>query len=265
MQKTEFNKFWNLCEECSHKNQVDDEREGNVVCTDCGLILGPVYQNFIVKNDKNNNTQTSNKEEQIITTLLEVSNSPNNLEGETIELDILCNKLQLYSATKNRVFQKWEIIKKWFLDNKLKDRKILNFKKGLIIMAVYQTLIDLDMPRPMSHLCQDAGIAPKYVWYWIKLYYKTHDQEHKISILKPSSMSEYFLKPLNLSYKEIQEINKIIEENEILSYAPKTLLAASAYMFLRKNGKQCFSVKNLATTLGVSVMSVYRCLKALKK
>ena len=53
-------------------------------------------------------------------------------------------------------------------------------------------------------------------------------------------------------------------KNEILTYAPKTLLAACAYMFLRKNNKLSLSVKNLAKLLGVSVMSVYRCIKALK-
>ena len=131
-------------------------------------------------------------------------------------------------------------------------------------MTIYQTLIELDIPRPMSHLCQDAGIAPKYVWYWIKLYHKTRNQEHKVTILRPTSMSEYFLKPLNLSYKDIQEINRLVEINEILTFAPKTLLTSCAYSFLRKNNKQNLSVKNLSKLLGVSVMSVYRCIKALK-
>ena len=131
-------------------------------------------------------------------------------------------------------------------------------------MTIYFTLIELDIPRPMSHLCQDAGIVPKYVWYWIKLYHKTRDQEHKAIILQPTSMSEYFLKPLNLSYKDVQKINNLVEINDILTFAPKTLLAACAYTFLRKNNKQNLSVKNLAKCLGVSAMSVYRCKKALK-
>ena len=131
-------------------------------------------------------------------------------------------------------------------------------------MAIYQTLIELDIPRPMSHLCQDAGIAPKYVWYWIKLYHKTRNKEHKVTILQPSSMSEYFLKPLDLSYKDIQEIKKLVVKNEALTYAPKTLLAACAYMFLRNKNKLSLSVKKLAEVLGVSVMSIYRCISAIK-
>ena len=132
-------------------------------------------------------------------------------------------------------------------------------------MAIYHTLVDLDIPRPMSHLCQDAGIVPKYVWYWIKLYHKTRTKEDKVSILKPSSMIEYFLTPLNLTFKELTEVKKLVEKNDNLSYAPKTLLASCAYMFLRNNNKQNHSVKKLAQTLGVSVMSVYRCIAALKK
>ena len=245
---------------------MNDDREGNVVCTDCGLVIEPIYQNFIVNYDKNNVLQHTNynKNMEIVTTFLEAPKIPHNFKNETSELDILCNKLQLYSVTKTQVFNRWELIKKWFLDKKMKDRKNLSYRKGLIVMAIYNTLIDLDIPRPMSHLCQDAGILPKYVWYWIKLYHKTQTKDNKISILKPSSMSEYFLKPLNLTFKELTEVKKLVEKNDVLTYAPKTLLASCAYMFLRSKNKQNLSVKKLAKLLGISVMSVYRCIAALK-
>ena len=203
---------------CEHKNQLDDDREAYVVCTDCGLVLEPIYKNSI----KNSVKCQVDNEKQIITTDLRPSKLPNNLKNETIELDILCNKLQLYSVTKTQVFEQWELIKKWFFDKKFKDRRNPNFKKGLIIMPIYQTLIKLDIPRPMSHLCQDAGIEQKYVWYWLKLYNKNQKKNEEVAILNPSSMSEYFLKPLNLSYKEIMEIKKMVEANDILTYAPKT-------------------------------------------
>ena len=257
-----YPKFSNWCEVCKHEKQVDDDREGNVVCTDCGLVFEPIYKNLIVNYDKNNVFHHGNKE--IATSKLEFPELHSNLENETKELDILCNKLQLYSVTKTQVFEKWELIKKWFLDQKIKFRKKPSYKTGLIVMPIYQTLIDLDIPRPISHLCQDSGIVPKYVWYWIKLYHKTRTVEDKVSILNPSSMSEYFLKPLNLTFKELEEIKKIVEENEVLTYAPKTVLASCAYVFLRNKTKQKYSIKKIANLLGVSVMSVYRCVAALK-
>ena len=264
MQKVEFRTSLNLCKDCPHRNQVDDDREGNVVCTDCGLVIEPIYQNLSVGYDKNNVSRHDNKNKEIVTTSLEAPKVHHNLENETSELDILCNKLQLYSVTKTQVFERWELIKKWFFDEKIKDRKKLIYRKGLIVMAIYHTLVDLDIPRPMSHLCQDAGIEPKYVWHWIKLYHKTKSKEDKVTILKPSSMIEYFLKPLNLTFKELEEIKKIVERNDVLTYAPKTLLTSCAYIFLRNKNKQSPSVKKLANILGISVMSVYRCVAALK-
>ena len=260
----EFRTSSNWCDVCRHLNQLDDEREGNVVCTDCGLIVEPIYQNLIVDYDKKNLYQHSNIDKEIVTSPIKTLKICYNLNSETKELDILCNKLQLYSVTKTQVFERWELIKKWFIEHKIKDRKKLCYRKGLIVMPIYFTLIDLDIPRPMSHLCQDAGIIPKYVWYWIKLYQKTQLEKDKLLILKPSSMSEYFLKPLNLTFKDVEEIKKIVEENDILTYAPKTLLVSCAYIFLRNKNKQSYSIKKLANLLGVSVMSVYRCVAALK-
>ena len=88
--------------ETRHKNQVNDEREGNIVCTDCGLVLEPIYLNTVEYINNNNNVSTRQKKKtnQIITTSLETIKLCNNFKNENIELDILCNKLQLYSVTK---------------------------------------------------------------------------------------------------------------------------------------------------------------------
>ena len=113
----------------------------------------------------------------------------------------------------------------------------------------------------MSHLCQEAGIQPKIVWQWMNLFYKDNE-----NIVAPSKMCEYFLKPLQLQYKEITEIKKKVEENEMLSFAPRTLIAACTYLFLRNVKKRCkLSVQKISNLLGVSFMSVYRCINALNK
>ena len=81
----------------------------------------------------------------------------------------------------------------------------------------------------------------------------------------PQKMCEYFLKPLNLSFQDIIKIKKMVSCYEILSFAPKTLLAACAYAFLKKKEKNKYSIQRIAKLLGVSVMSVYRCKHALKE
>ena len=56
-----------------------------------------------------------------------------------------------------------------------------------------------------------------------------------------------------------------MDKNENSSFAPRTLLAACAYAFLKETTALYPSIKNRARVLGVSVMSLYRCLKSLKQ
>ena len=48
MQRKEFQPFLNWCKICPHLNEVEDVREGNRVCTDCGLISDCVYSSSLL-------------------------------------------------------------------------------------------------------------------------------------------------------------------------------------------------------------------------
>lgn len=176
------------CKHCDHSDRIIDEREGNEVCIKCGLVMEPFYtysSNYINNNCSNLLQYDMDKEKCLI--------------KEENDLNTLCDKLHLCANTKQKVFKMWESVKKWYSDPKNKNKRKHN-KYGLIIMTLYQTLIELNIPRPMSHLCQEAGINQKIVWQWMKLY--NIDNE---DIVNPSNMCEYFLKPLNLAYKELNE------------------------------------------------------------
>ena len=133
-------------------------------------------------------------------------------------------------------------------------------------MALYQSLINEKIPRPISHLCQEIGISPKTVWRWIKLYRQDSTNTIKTeNFIKAKDMAEYFLQPLQLNYQEMTTIKEKLNKNENSSFAPRTLLAACAYAFLKETRALYPSVKNTARILGVSVMSLYRCLKSLEQ
>ena len=83
--------------------------------------------------------------------------------------------------------------------------------------------------------------------------------------IKAKDMAEYFLQPLQLNYQEMTTIKEKLNKNENSSFAPRTLLAACAYAFLKETRTLFPSVKNTARILGVSVMSLYRCLKSLEQ
>ena len=174
------------------------------------------------------------------------------------------DKLHLNENTRNLISQLWKKIKRWRFEKKKKHK--LNLE-GLVVMAVYEGLIEEKIPRPMSHLCQDAGVKPKTVWRLIKLYKQDNSSSIEISpkVFKTSNMLEYFLQPLHLNFLELQSVKQKVKNHENCSYAPKTLAAACAYAFLKETRSTPISVKNTANILGVSVMSLYRCYKKLKQ
>ena len=136
----------------------------------------------------------------------------------------------------------------------------------MVVITLYQGLIKEKIPCPISNLCQEVSINPKMVWRWIKLYRQDSiDMIRTENSIKSKDIAEYFLQPLQLTYQEMTTIEEKLDKNENSSFAPRTLLAACAYAFLKETRALYPSVKNTARVLGVSVMSLYRCLKSLKQ
>ena len=247
---------------CEHRLQIEDVTQGDVVCGNCGLVLDKIYcfepniSNFcfekylqIEKNINEQKIDTKNKRDS--------SFAGNDL------LITLVDKLHLNGNIRNSIFQLWETIKQWYF----KKKKKYKFKlEELVVMAVYEGLIQEKIPRPMSHLCQDAGVKPKTVWRWVKLYKQDNSLSNKVTheVFNTTNMLEYFLQPLHLNFQELQLVKQKVKEHENCSYAPKTLAAACAYVFLKETRTTPISVKNIANILNVSVMSLYRCYKKLR-
>ena len=238
---------------CNHQYPIEDTRQGDVVCTECGLVIDKIYCE--------SNLET--KWEKIRKFNEETEQNSHHLSKEKKVLKNLCNKLHLNNDVTNAIFNLWSEITAWHYP---KNGKIKINPKGLVVMTLYQGLIKEKNPRLISHLCQEVGINPKMVWRWIKLYRQdSNDTIRTENSIKAKDMAEYFLQPLQLTYQEMTTIEEKLDKNENSSFAPRTLLAACAYAFLKEKRALYPSVKNTARVLGVSVMPLYRCLKSLKQ
>ena len=134
-----------------------------------------------------------------------------------------------------------------------------------MLVAVFLALVKSKVPRPMQHLCQLTGIEPAKVWPYL------NTQEF---YFRPSLMCEYFLKGLNLPFKDVESIRKrVCYYERKMVFSPQTLIAACAYTFLREN-KMSFSLSSegknqttrptfvgMAKELGISPMALNRCVK----
>ena len=238
---------------CNHQYPIEDTRQGDVVCTECGLVIDKIYCE--------SNLET--KWEKIRNFNEEIEQNSQHLRKEKFFFKTLCSKIHLNNDVTNAIFSLWSEITAWHYR---KNGKIKINPKGLVVMALYQGLIKDKIPRPISHLCQEVGINPKMVWRWIKLYRQDLiDTIRTENSIKAKDMAEYFLQPLQLTYQEITTIEEKLDKNENSSFAPRTLLAACAYAFLKETRALYPSVKNTARVLGISVMSLHRCLKSLKQ
>ena len=238
---------------CNHPYLIEDTRQGDMVCTECGLVIDKIYCE----------SNLESKWEKIRNFNEEIEQNNQHLRKEKNILKNLCNKLHLNNDVRDAIFNLWTEITAWHYR---KNGKIRINPKGLVIMTLYQGLIKEKVPRPISHLCQEVGVNPKMVWHWIKLYRQdSTDTIRTENSIKAKDMREYFLQPLQLNYQEMVAIEEKLDKNENSSFAPRTLLPACAYAFLKETRALYPSVKNTARILGVSVMSLYRCLKSLKQ
>ena len=144
---------------CEHRLQIEDFRQGDVVCGDCGLVLDKVYSFEPIKTDFYSEKYLQNKEninkQKIIN-----KNRHDFFLAENDLLITLFDKLHLNENIRNSILQFWKKIKCWHVEKKKYKFNL----EGLVVMAVYEGLIKENVPRPMSHLCQDAGVKPKSVW-----------------------------------------------------------------------------------------------------
>ena len=221
--------FANYCHTCDHQQVVDDFSSGDSVCVDCGLVLDKIYLHHsnIIKNE----THLSHNSLDIIERMC----AKCNIENENI---------------KNVITKKWQDLKKIWRKNVCTE--------SLAMVCIYIGLIESKSPRPLSHLCEQTNVNIKNVWQYLK----AND-----SFYKPNLMCEYFLHTLNLSFKDIEEIRKMVKRYESMYvFSQKTLIASCAYIFLRgreNTSNKHTSVTQLAKQLGISSMAIYRCVKKL--
>ena len=224
----------NFPKTCDHQRTVDDVSTGDLVCTDCGLVLDQIYLP---------RTKTH----------LPISMETNRLvpnQEITDTIDRMCDKCNIDDENvKRNILLKWQNFE-----------SEMNGKHGClessVLMCIYTALIESKVPRPLNHLCALTNVNMNKVRPYLK---------DKDSFYRPNLMCEYFLHSLNLSYKDVEEIKEMVKllENKFV-FSQKTLIASCAYIFLRKSkhdSHKRITKSQLAKQLGISAMAIYRCIK----
>jgi len=209
---------------CSHVNETVDEKEGCVVCMDCGLVLDDkIFDTSFTTSAymQDMDAEKNNEEKKEVKELLEKMNLPDSFA---------CFILQKVpkSSTKKYTSKKLSYI-------------------------TYKTLNELGNPVSIKDISAVSGISNK-------VFTKMQEKSDTI-ILEPKHIVEKYCKILGLNYKQYTVIKEKLHMLHMISgHNPLTIIASLIYLYSKENNLK-HSMKTVANIVGISCVSIQRYLK----
>ena len=202
---------------CGHLNEIIDDREGTIICIDCGLVLSDnLYQ-------ENTKFSLFNNEDNDLNQIKEF------LERLNLPLSFSCQIFENYK----------QIVKK---------RKN---HKNLLSYTIYQTLNEIGYPISIKDISAVTGVSENLI-------YDMQNNAQSI-ILEPNSQLEKYCKILGLDFKSYSVIKELLPQIST-GHNPLTVIASNIYKYCKENNLK-YSMKDIASTVGISPISIQRYLK----
>ncbi len=217
---------------CSHQNTIDNERDGECVCTDCGLVLSQLYnENRFLRQIP---LVSKNTMHDFIRDIGENAHIPDCIVAHALNY---FDKIQ-----------------------KLESSKFCS--TDVAAFALYESLNKFEVPRLAEEIAFFSGVKLKKILAIesnLTLETYTHDPKHYVS---------YFCNILNLSYANQLLIGETVdclnEEIPLGSVRCNCLVALVIYLFCKDREKKV-SLKKICETCSISATSVHRVMRQLKK
>ena len=125
-------------------------------------------------------------------------------------------------------------------------------KKFLIPYFVYKTLSEIGFPVSIKDISAVSGISENDI-------YSMQESEQSL-ILNPFSLLEKYCKLLGLSdYKTYSVIKENLPTIDT-GHNPLTVIASTIYKYCKENSIK-YSMKQIASTIGISSVSIQRYIK----
>lgn len=197
-------------------NEVVDEREGDVVCMDCGLVLSQYY-----------------------VTQANTSFSGGNFLVE--EIKEFLERLHFPQMFSEDVLRNIKLAKK-------ENTK----KRSLVPYFVYKTLNELGFPISIKDISAVSGVSENDI-------YNIQESNQSLT-LSPYALLEKYCKLLGLNdFKTYSVIKETLPTTDT-GHNPLTVIASTIYKHCKENGLK-YSMKQIASTVGISSVSIQRYIK----
>ena len=224
---------------CLHINYILDFHEGTEICTDCGLVLNPL---FIQPSEKTIPTQSV----EVIPTQL--------IPTQIVSIEESLERLNVPTS-----FSK---LCKTFLCKYTK----LGLKKNahLLSVVVYKVLVQEKIPRTMREIAYVFNTTTCKMW---KLLTTIQEKEgaKKTENLKAVDILFKYCQMLNIAFDNYKKIANDVEKYSTIfpQLNPCSIIGGVIYNFQKSNKKK-ISLKKVSEIVNVSSMSIQRFLKRKK-
>ena len=123
--------------------------------------------------------------------------------------------------------------------------------KNLLSYTIYQTLNEIGYPISIKDISAVTGVSENLI-------YDMQNNAQSI-ILEPNSLLEKYCKILGLDFKSYSVIKELLPQIST-GHNPLTVIASNIYKYCKENNLK-YSMKDIASTVGISPISIQRYLK----
>jgi transcription initiation factor TFIIIB Brf1 subunit/transcription initiation factor TFIIB len=212
---------------CNHTETINDDREGELICLGCGLVLEKIFENDLV-------TQVTNTNLKINEFILDVC------ENACIQKNIACEAFNYFTKISKKVAV-----------NKFKDVHLASY-------AIYETLNRFSSPRTAEEIEFFTGTPVNKLWVIQSSLNFTQ------TLNNPEDYVERFCSLLDLEFSHLQTVTKIVSELSITVGCVKSnCLIAAAIRLYCNECKIPRTLRLICSICSISPASVHRLMRCL--
>ncbi len=208
---------------CLHENDITDYREGTIVCTDCGVVKDLLFENVIGSNDYHSKVNSLGDVENILDQL----HIPKHLS---------------YLINSNMNLRKKSIP----IDKSCVVNKMINVKK--LASEIYNTVNESESILLLKDIANFSHLEPSQI------------KSKNIQIVDLSEILERYTTKFDMDFRSCSIIREKITQFNNTGYQPLTIIGGVIYLY-HINIRKKISMKKIATTLGISSISIQRFIK----
>jgi transcription initiation factor TFIIIB Brf1 subunit/transcription initiation factor TFIIB len=242
---------------CPHISRVEDDRVGEEICIDCGLVVSTIYYNSHTYTTYTNTVRPFPIPLPIVPCA--VSHRKCTLR-QKIKADVirdLCSAVHIEGEQQVQAVR--ELSEKFQLE--LVMNKVCFQAQTVHAYAVYHFLQQNKSSFRLKEMAKISGIRVSKLWKLEKIFQSVHAVMNE-----PEKYVEkmcYFLHlPRNVSIAVVSDRNWNIFKERLISCRPINVAAAIVYKYARENCRNSMSSqKEFCTKIGVNPQSLRQLLK----